>query len=98
MIEQMMSGFLASPQAQQAVQALGAKGFTPDQVQQIMAHASGAAAHGMAKQTAGHAEPAVGLFNIFGGHAGREFLMGAVTGLLRGDGIFGALKDGGLSM
>lgn len=98
MIEQMMAGFMGSPQAQQAMQALAQKGFNPQQVQQIMSHASGAAAHGMAKQTAGHPQPAVGLFNIFGGHAGREFLMGAVTGLLSGDGLMGAVKDGGLSM
>jgi hypothetical protein len=98
MIEQMMSGFLQSQQAQQAMQALAAKGFNPQQVQQIMTHVGPAASHAMAKQTAGHAQPAVGLFNIFGGHAGREFLMGAVTGLLSGDGIMGSLKDGGMSM
>ena len=98
MIEQMMSGFLASQQGQQAMQALTQKGFQPQQVQQILQHAVPAATASMSKQTAGHAQPAVGLFNIFGGHAGREFLLGAVTGLLSGDGVFGAIKDGGMSM
>jgi len=98
MIEQMMSGFVQSQQGQQAMQALARKGFSAQQVQQVMQHAGPAASHSLTKQTAGHPEPAVGLFNIFGGHAGREFLLGAVTGLLSGDGVIGAVKDGGLSM
>ena len=51
----------------------------------MSAHAGTVAASGLQKQTSGCAD-AVGLFNIFGGHSGREFLMGAVTGLLKGDG------------
>ena len=98
MIEQMMSGFVSSPQGQQAVQALVSKGFSPQQVQQILTHAVPAASQSLQRQTQGHAQPAVGLFNLFGGHAGREFLLGAVTGLLSGDGVFGAIKDGGMSM
>ena len=95
MIDQMMQGFASSPAGQKAVQVLQSKGFTPEQVQDIMSHAGTAAASGLQKQTGGGAD-AVGLFNIFGGHSGREFLMGAVTGLLKGDGVVGSLEDGGM--
>lgn len=52
----------------------------------------------MHAQTEGHAEPAVGLFNIFGGHAGGSFLTGMLAGLVKGDGFGGSIKDGMLSM
>lgn len=98
MIEQMMNGFVTSPEGQQAQKVLASKGFSVDQVKQIMHHVTQAASGSLHQQTHGHAEPAVGLLNVFGGHAGREFLMGAVAGLIKGDGLVGSLKDGGMGM
>ena len=98
MFQELMGSFMQSEQASQAQQALSARGYPPDQVSAILDAAGPAAANAMHAQTQGHAEPALGLFNIFGGHAGAEFLTGAITGLLRGDGIVGSLEDGGMSM
>jgi hypothetical protein len=89
---------MQSPQAAQAMQALGQRGYDPGQATAILNAAAPAAANAMAQQTQGHPEPALGLFNIFGGHAFAEFLTGAVTGLLRGDGVVGSLEDGGMGM
>ena len=98
MVDQMLSQFTGSVQGQNALAALQQRGFSPDAAMGLLGHAIPAATAAMNNATSGHAEPAMGLFNIFGGHAGREFLTGAVAGLLRGDGIVGSLEDGGVGM
>jgi hypothetical protein len=98
MFAELLNMFHMSPQGQNAMGVLQQQGWSPDQTQQILGAALPAAANGMHMATQGHPEPAVGLFNIFGGHAGGEFLTGAITGLLRGDGIFGSFKDGAMGM
>lgn len=98
MFEQMLSEFTGSTQGQNALAALQQKGFSPQAAYGLLGHAVPAATEAMHTATAGHQEPALGLFNIFGGHAGREFLTGAVAGLLRGDGLVGSLEDGGIGM
>ncbi len=98
MIEEMMRGFLGSSQGQGAMQALMGQGFDPQQAQTLLGHATDAATQSLQNQTAGAQQPQVGLFNIFGGHAGREALLGAVSGMMRGDGFFGSLEDGALGV
>jgi hypothetical protein len=94
MFAELLSSFLSSEHGQNASTHLQQQGYPPDQINDILGAAVEGGAKGMHAATEGHEEPALGLFNIFGGHAGREFLTGAVVGLLRGDGIGGALKDG----
>jgi hypothetical protein len=72
MFQELIASFMQSPQAAQATEALGARGYSADQVSAIMDAAGPAAASALEKQASGHAEPALGLFNIFGGHAGES--------------------------
>ncbi|HEY4000565.1 MAG TPA: hypothetical protein VGO93_16970 [Candidatus Xenobia bacterium] len=98
MIAEMMQSFLGSNQGQQALQALTNNGLDPQQAQTLLQHAANGAAEHFTQQTAGSAQPEVGLFNLLGGHAGKDALMGMVSGLLKGDGFGGAIKDGGLGL
>ena len=98
MFEQILSQFESSPQGQSAVAALQQQGIPADQANEFIQHAKAAAAESMGSQTANHPEPTLGLFNIFGGHAAREFLVGLTMGIARGDGFVGSFKDGGMSM
>ena len=98
MFSELLSLFHGSSHAQNATAVLQQQGVPEDQIQGILDAALHGAARGMHAQTEGHAEPALGLFNIFGGHSGREFLLGATAGLLRGEGLWGAAKDGAMGM
>ena len=98
MFKELLSGFLGSEHGQNALGALQKQGIEGADAESLIGHATNAAAHSMHEQTKGHADPAVGLFNIFGGHAGRSFIMGAIAGLMRGDGVVGAFEDGGMGM
>lgn len=98
MFDDLLSGFASSPHGQSAAQALQNKGYSPADAEGLLSHAIPAAAAAMKKQTEGHEQPHLGLFNIFGGHAKREFLIGLTEGLLRGDGVVGSLEDGAMSM
>jgi hypothetical protein len=98
MFEDLLSEFTSSKQAQDAMGALAAKGYSAPDAQKIIAEALPAAKEAMEQQTASHPKPEVGLFNLFGGHAGKEFLIGLMEGVARGDGVMGSLEDGGMSM
>lgn len=98
MFQELLSGFLTSQQGADALTALQSKGYGADDASALLNHAVPAAVEAMHQQTAGQENPGLSLFNIFGGHAGREFLLGAVAGLLRGDGFVGSLEDGGMGM
>jgi hypothetical protein len=98
MIEEIMQNFLGSSQGQSALQALSARGYDNDTAQTILNHAVNGASEHLSAQTANAEKPEVGLFNIFGGHAGRDMFLGAVSGLLKGDGFGGAIKDGGAAL
>lgn len=98
MFQELLSGFLTSEQGTNALSALQSRGYSADDAAALLNHAVPAAVESMHQQTEGHENPGLGLFNIFGGHAGREFLLGAVAGLLRGDGVIGSLEDGGMGL
>jgi hypothetical protein len=94
----MLNAFFQSQQGQNAFGVLQQRGYNPAQAQQILGSAVPAAAEAMARASQGNQQPALGIFDIFGGHAGAEFLTGAIGGLLRGDGLVGSLEDGAMGM
>jgi hypothetical protein len=83
--QQLISEFLASDHGAQAVQALGAQGIGETDAQQLLAHAAGAAADHVEEQHAG----------LMGEHPGKSFFAAFAAGLVRGDGFFKSLVDGG---
>jgi hypothetical protein len=98
MFEELLSDFTSSIHGQNALSALQAKGFSGDDAQRILDEAVPAAREAMESKAQDHPQPEVGLFNIFGGHAGKEFLIGLTEGIVRGDGFKGSLEDGGISL
>jgi len=98
MFEEILSEFTSSEHGKQAIAALAQQGIPAEQATSLIENALPAAASSFTQQTAGHPEPKVGLFNLFGGHAGRDFLAGLVAGLTRGDGLVGSVEDGALGV
>jgi hypothetical protein len=98
MFEEILAEFTSSPQAQGALEALQKQGISPDEARDLLAKSLPGAANSFTRQTEGHPQPHIGLFNIFGGHAGRDFLAGVIAGIARGDGFIGSIEDGGLGI
>jgi hypothetical protein len=98
MFAELLNRFSSSQHGQQAAALLAQQGWSPAQQQQIFGAALPAAANALHMQTQGSSQPALSLFNIFGGHPGRQFLLGAVAGLFRGDGVVGSVGDGAMGM
>jgi hypothetical protein len=98
MFEEILSEFTSSPQAKGAIDALARQGISEDEARNLIEQALPGAAASFGKQTEGHEQPHVGLFNIFGGHAARNFLAGVVAGIARGDGLVGSVEDGGIGV
>jgi hypothetical protein len=82
--QQLISEFLASDHGAQAVQALGAQGVSEEDAQQLLGHATEAVHAHAEEQNAG----------MLGDHAGKSFLAGFASGLVRGDGFFKSVLDG----
>ena len=83
--QQLISEFLASEHGAQAVQALGAQGVSEADAQQLLGQAAGAAYEHVESQNTG----------LLGEHAGKSFFAAFAAGLVRGDGIFNSLVEGG---
>jgi len=83
--QQFVSEFLGSPQGAQAAQALSAQGVGDADAQSMLSQAAEATHGHVEEQSAG----------LLGDHAGRSFFTAFATGLVRGDGVLGSLKDGG---
>lgn len=83
--QQLLSEFLASGQGAQAMQALNAQGISAADAQQYLGHAT-EAVHGHLE------EQSVGLL---GQHSGKSFFAAFAAGLVRGDGFFKSLMEGG---
>jgi hypothetical protein len=98
MFEEILSQFTSSPQGQSAIAALQKQGISPQEASDLVTKSLPGAAASFGRQTEGHPDPHVGLFNILGGHAGRNFLAGLVAGLSRGDGLVGSLEDGAVGV
>jgi hypothetical protein len=79
--------FMASGQGASALGALQSQGLDPSMAQQVLQHAA-VAAHGHVEQVSQSA-------GILGNHPGKSFFAAFAAGLIKGDGIWGSLKDGG---
>ncbi|VVE02597.1 hypothetical protein PCO31111_02238 [Pandoraea communis] len=88
-VQQLVSEFLASEHGNQATQALAAQGISGDDAQQMLSQAA-EAAHSSADEQSGG--------GLMGEHSGKSFLAGFAAGLVRGDGFFKSLEDGGAGM
>jgi len=85
-VQQLIGEFLASEHGAQATQALAAQGVNADDAQQLLGHAASAACeHVESQQSEG----------LMGEHAGKSFFSAFAAGLVRGDGFFKSLVDGG---
>lgn len=84
-IQQLISEFLSSEHGAQAAQALSQQGFNESDVQQLLGNATEAASSHVEEQNAG----------IMGEHAGKSFFAAFAAGLVRGDGFFSSLVEGG---
>jgi len=98
MFDDMLKGFVASSFGRDALAALQKKGIPEDEAKKFMSVAVPGAAEAMKSATAGHAQPEVKLFDLFGGHSGRSFIEGVVAGIVRGDGVVGSLEDGAMGL
>lgn len=86
--QQLISEFLASDHGAQAVQALGAQGISEADARQLLGHATEAVQAHAQEQDGG----------LMGEHAGKSFFAGLAAGLVRGDGFFKSIVDGGEGM
>jgi hypothetical protein len=76
--------FLGSDHGQNALSALTAQGISPEDAQTYAAHAA-EVAHAQVNEQGG---------GLLGDHAGRNIFAGFASGLIRGDGLWGSVKDG----
>ena len=83
--QQLISEFLASEHGAQAVQALDAQGIAAPDAQQLLGTAAEAIHTQAGEQSTG----------LLGEHAGKSFFAGMAAGLVRGDGFFKSVVDGG---
>lgn len=99
MLQDLVQGFMGSRQGQTALTRLQAQGFAPAQAQQLLAAAAPAAAQSFAaqQQAGGQATRPGGpngLLDLGGSHYVTNFLSGAVSGLVRGNGLMDSAIDG----
>jgi hypothetical protein len=99
MIQELVQQFMGSPQGQTALGRLQQQGFAPQQAQAFMGAALPTAAQAFHQaQSGGLAESRPGgpqgILDVGNSHYVTNFLSGAVSGLLRGEGISGAAVDG----
>ncbi len=89
-MQQIAAAFMSSPQGQQALGALGAQGVGAADATRFLGHATEAAAT--------HANEHHEAEGLLGEHAGRNFFAAFTAGLMKGDGIMGAFKDGAIGV
>ena len=97
-MQELISGFLASPHGQGALASLAGKNLGGASAESLLGHATQAAAEHVndAQQPA---EGAGGLLgSLLGAHAGRNFLAGLAAGMAKGDGLLGSLDDAALAV
>ncbi|MDR5758087.1 hypothetical protein [Caballeronia sp. LZ035] len=84
-MQQLASEFLASEHGAQATQALADQGISTEDSQQIL---------GTAAETA-HAHVEEQHEGLLGDHPGKSFFAAFASGLVRGDGFFKSMEEGG---
>lgn len=86
-IASLVQNFLQSSHGQQAASSLSQAGFNDGQVQDILTHAATAGAEHVEQH---HRDNG----GLLGNHAGVSFFAAFASGIIKGDGVFGALEDG----
>lgn len=96
MLDQLFTMFSSSRQGQGALQQLMSQGYTQQQANGMLQAALPAAAHAMRGAAPGTGGQSLGasLMNIGHSNYAQNFLVGAVSGLLRGEGLMGSAVDG----
>lgn len=89
-MQALTASFFQSPHGQQAFGQLTQQGFAPQHASNLLSHALGAGA------THVHEHASSG--GLLGDHPGRSFFAAFAAGLVRGDGVFGALEDGAVGV
>ncbi|KMZ13712.1 hypothetical protein BHUM_02491 [Candidatus Burkholderia humilis] len=84
-MQQLVSEFLSSQHGAQATQALTDQGFSTEDSQQML---------GTAAETA-HAHAEDQNQGLLGNHPGKSFFAAMAAGLVRGDGFFKSMEEGG---
>ncbi|MEX3933383.1 hypothetical protein AB4Y32_16520 [Paraburkholderia phymatum] len=84
-VQQLVSEFLASEHGNQAAQALADQGVSPDDAQQMLGQVAETAHAHVEEQSAG----------LLGEHPGKSFFAAFAAGLVRGDGFFKSIEEGG---
>ncbi|MEM5387138.1 hypothetical protein VSR68_26575 [Paraburkholderia phymatum] len=84
-VQQLVSEFLASEHGNQAAQALADQGVSPDDAQQMLGQVAETAHAHVEEQSAG----------LMGEHPGKSFFAAFAAGLVRGDGFFKSIEEGG---
>ena len=80
----LLQEFMSSEHGQGATAALASQGISPEDANQYLQHAVEAAHAHVQEQGEG----------ILGAHMGRNFFAAFASGLVKGDGLMGSLKDG----
>ncbi len=83
-VQSFVNEFLSSQHGQDAAAALGAQGIDPDAAQQMLSVGAEAAHAHVESQNTG----------LLGEHAGKSFFAAFAAGIVKGDGVMGALGDG----
>ncbi|HJL21352.1 MAG TPA: hypothetical protein RMH80_03930, partial [Polyangiaceae bacterium LLY-WYZ-15_(1-7)] len=95
MLGSLFQSFLGAPQGQQAMSRLQAHGYPPGQARGFLESAFPVAARAVGQQQAGgQSGQPMGLGDVGSSHYVTNFLSGAVSGLVRGQGLMGAAVDG----
>jgi hypothetical protein len=81
-----IDGFLSSEMGQKALGELQSQGISADDANTMLSHAAAAAAD--------HVHDHATRGGLLGEHPGRNFFAAFAAGLVKGDGVFGALEDG----
>ena len=89
-LQALTAAFLQSPHGQQAMGQLTQQGFNQWDASALLGHAVGAGAD----HVHNHAQSS----GLLGDHPGRSFFAAFAAGLVRGDGVFGALEDGAVGV
>lgn len=83
-VQDFVSSFLASQHGQDAANALANQGIDPAKAQEYLTHAAAAGHEHVEEHGAG----------LLGSHPGKSFFAAFAMGIVKGDGILGALGDG----
>jgi len=88
--QELINTFLSSEHGAQAMSALQAQGINADDARNFLGHAAQAGQD--------HVNDHARSTGLLGEHPGKSFFAAFASGLLKGDGVLGALEDGALGV